>query len=66
MEIKDGGVEASIKEEKLSEMAMLNKKSDKLCSLVEHDDKETPTNDEHLDFNNMKVPNAFYNWQISA
>ena len=66
MKIKDGGVEASIKEEKLSEMAMLNEKSDRLYSLLEHDDKETPTNEEHLDFNNMKVPIAFYNSQNSA
>ena len=66
MKIKTEGVAASIKGEKLPKMAMLNEKSDKLYSLLEHDDKETPTNDEYLDWNNMKVANAFYNSQNSA
>ena len=64
--IKDEGAAASIKEEKLSEMAMLNEKSDKLSSLLEHDDKETSTIDEYLDFNNIKKSNAFLNSQNSA
>ena len=66
MKIKGEGVAASIKGQKLPQMAMLNEKSDKLYSLLEHDDKKTPTNDEYLDWNNMKVANAFYNSQNSA
>ena len=51
MKMKGEGVPASIKGQKLPEMTMLNEKSGKLYSLLEHDDKETPTNDEYLDWN---------------
>ena len=59
MKRNDEGIVANIKEEKPSERAMMNEKSDKLYSLLDNDDKETPNNDEHLYFNNLKVPNAF-------
>ena len=62
MNIKDEEVAASMKDEKRSELAITNGKSDK----PEHKINKTPTNGEYLDFNNMKEACTFYNSQNSA
>ena len=66
MKIKNEDVVASMKEEKRSEMAIPNGKSDKPYSLLERKLNKTSNNGEYLEFNNKKVPCTFYNSQNLA